>query len=609
MKKMKIFLRIAQVIVVIFLLQPVAAQNILDRKITLEVKQQRLDDVLAILSNKASFSFSYNSNILKRDSLVSVSAANKPVRQILNQLFANNYEFKESGNYVIVRRVAMRVSTVTKTVAVTENIYTISGYVVNAETGERIVDASVYDTKHLASTLTDGAGNFILKLKSKYKTASLSVSKYAFEDTVVTIQPKYDMQLVIAIVPVIDTLYTAVPNLYEIADTANIVKPDTAVVKKDSIIIDVEKTAAGRFLLSTKQKIRSLNLKKFFTEKPFQISVIPGVSTQGKLSSQVVNNFSVNLFGGFTGGVNGVELGGLFNLNRKDVRYLQAGGLFNIVGGSVTGLQLAGLHNNVLKNTTGLQAGGISNYVRENLCGVQLAGIHNHVGGTVKGWQTGGVTNYARGNVNGVQLAGVANFSNRDMNGVQIGGVFNYAKRMRGLQIGLINVSDSSDGFSIGLITIVFKGYHKLSFSTNEVVNGNVAFKTGSRKFYNILQAGMNLENGKDQRLYTFGYGLGTELGLAKWLSLNPEISSQYLYLGTWDHMNLLNKLYLNLNIKLGKRFSIFAGPSFNVYYSNQPAAVSGYKFDIVPKGYNSFDFGSNKVKGWFGWNAGINIF
>ncbi len=612
MRKMQIQLQMVLVMALLFLAIPSLAQNILERKVTMDVSRQRLDDVLAILSNKANFSFSYNSNILKRDSLVSLSVSNKPVRQVLNQLFATNYEYKESGNYIILRRVAMRISTVTQKTAVTDNFYTISGYVVNAETGERIPNASIYDTKHLASTLTDANGDFVLKLKSRYQTASLTVSKYSFEDTVVTIQPKYNMQLVIAVVPVVDTLFTSLPNVYEVADSGNTtIAPviDTNKIIQETKITDVEKTGAGKFLLSAKQKMQSLNLKKFFTEKPFQVSVIPGWSTQGKLSSQVINNFSFNIFGGYTGGVNGVEIGGLFNINRKDVRYLQVGGLFNVVGGSVTGMQVGGLHNNVLKNVSGFQVGGINNYVKGDFKGFQVGGIHNHVAGTVKGWQVGGITNYARKKVSGVQVAGIANFSNRDMNGVQIGGVFNYAKRMKGVQIGLINVSDTSDGYSIGLINIVFKGYHKLSFSTNEVVNGNVAFKTGSRRFYNILQAGMNLDEKKDGKLFTFGYGLGTEMNIAKWLSVNPELSSQYLYLGSWNHLNLLNKLYLNLNIKFGKKFSIFGGPSFNVYYSDQTTAVSGYKFNVLPSGYHSFRLIDDKVKGWFGWNAGINFF
>ena len=81
----------------------------------LMLNRQRLDDVLSIISNKAGFSFSYNSNIVKRDSLVSLTINNRTVRQVLNQLFNGNYEYKESGNYVILRRVSLQLTTVTKT--------------------------------------------------------------------------------------------------------------------------------------------------------------------------------------------------------------------------------------------------------------------------------------------------------------------------------------------------------------------------------------------------------------------------------------------------------------------------------------------------------------
>ena len=162
---------------------------------------------------------------------------------------------------------------------------------------------------------------------------------------------------------------------------------------------------------------------------------------------------------------------------------------------------------------------------------------------------------------------------------MQIAGVFNYSKKLRGVQIGLINVADTSAGYSIGLINIIIKGYHKLSFSTNEIVNVNAAFKTGNSRLYSILQAGVNA--GSSNRVYSFGYGLGSEINLNKMktLSLNPELTSQYLYLGSWDYTNILNRVQLNLNVKLGKYVSLFAGPAFSVYISDQKAGISGLSF------------------------------
>ena len=80
------------------------AQGVLDRRITIEASNQRLSDVLKLISSKGDFYFSYNSSIIARDSLVSFSAYNRSVKQILDQLFGNRYNWQQSNNYIILRK-------------------------------------------------------------------------------------------------------------------------------------------------------------------------------------------------------------------------------------------------------------------------------------------------------------------------------------------------------------------------------------------------------------------------------------------------------------------------------------------------------------------------
>lgn len=589
-------------------------QTILNKNVSVNVSRQPLGDVLEIISNKGNFYFSYNSSIIKKDSLVSVTAANQPVKDILDGIFPAGYEFKESGNYLIIRRAAIKLTLVTSKAVTEDKFYTVSGYVLDDETGYMIPNASIYERALLASALTNHDGYFKLRLKSKAKTAALTVSKEFYEDTTVTIEPRYDQQISITIVPVSsdDRITIVRPEDYFLPDSLRVTiqnSDSTATtytyVKVDSFT--VEKTGIGKFLLSSRQRIQTINLKKFFTERPFQLSITPGLSTHGKLSPQVINHFSLSVFGGYSGGVNGVELGGLFNIDKKNVRFFQAGGLFNIVGGSVKGVQLAGITNTVLDSVKGFQAGGVNNHVTGKFSGFQLAGVYNHVADSMRGFQLSGVGNFARKKITGTQIAGVVNFANKGITGNQVSGVINYAKKLNGVQIGLINIADSSEGYSIGLLNFVMNGYHKLSFSTNEFVNTNVSLKTGTKKLYSMLQAGLNWGY-SDKKLYSFGYGLGCEAAIGKTFSINPELSAQYLYLGSWDYLNLLNKFQLNLNLKLGGYVSIFGGPAFNVYYTQQPGTIAGYKSPTPPSGYNSFDF-SSRVRGWIGWNAGINFF
>lgn len=234
-----------------------------------------------------------------------------------------------------------------------------------------------------------------------------------------------------------------------------------------------------------------------------------------------------------------------------------------------------------------------------------MAGIYNHVGGSSKGWQLAGITNFTNHRLQGAQIAGIANISLRQVNGIQIAGIFNYTRKLKGVQIGLINVADTSLGYSIGLINIIYKGYHKLSVYTNEVLSINAAFKTGSSKLYSILLAGINPDTAK--KAYSFGYGFGSEFSLGKRFAINPEISSQYIYLGSWNYLNLQNKINLYLTIKFGKYFSIYGGPSYSVYVSDQDSPVAGYKNNIPSNVIYKNKF-SSTITGWVGWTAGINF-
>ena len=589
------------------------AQSVLEKNVSLEVSRQRLDNVLEILSNKGNFFFSYNSNIIQPDSLVSLSVQNRSVREILTLLFGNSYEFRESGNYIILRRAPIKLKLVTTQAVSEEKYYTVSGYVIDDQTGEKVSDASIYEKLRLAYASTNSQGYFKIRLRSRYKTAAITVSKQFYEDTTVIIEPRYNQSINITIVPseISEHTITIRPQNYQAPESIQLEVPVNdsthwlyTYVKKDSIL--VERTGIARLLVSSKQKIQSINLSKFFTVRPIQGSLIPGVSTNGKLNSQVINNFSLNLFGGYSGGVNGFEMAGLFNIDKKSVQYIQLAGLFNNVGGSLKGIQLGGLSNTVLDSAVAMQLGGISNYVRRNFTGWQLGGIYNHVGGNMKGWQSAGIANFTNHKTLGFQLAGVANISSRQVDGIQIAGVFNYTRRLKGVQIGLINVTDTSTGYSIGLINIVFKGYHKLSISTNEVLAVNAAFKTGSSKFYSILLAGANADTGK--KAFSFGYGFGSEFSLSKRFAINTEATSQYLYLGTWDYLNLQNKLAVLLNIKFGKYFSFYAGPSYSVFISDQATGVPGYKSNIPFERFHKNEF-SSRVTGWIGWTAGIHLF
>ena len=618
------------------------AQTLLGKAISVDINKQRLDNVLEIVSNKGNFYFSYNSNAIKRDSLVSFSVNGETVKQILDRLFPADFEFIESGNYIILRRKPISFALVTQQDSTADRFYTITGHIIDGETGGNIANASVYEKQQLSSVLTNDNGYFKLKLKSRYSTANITVSKVFYKDTTVSIQPKFNQNLTITILPIENeaTIITVAPQDFVLPDTIlfEVKKPSGTelYLYKRNNDISVERRGLGKFFLSAKQKAQSLNLKNFFANRPFQLSLFPGVSTQGKMNPQVINNFSFNLFGGYSGGVGIVELGGVFNLDKKDVQYFQAAGVTNIVGGKIKGIQVAGLNNTVLGDAeaaqfamaanivngrmeggqfsliynhvlgtmNGVQASGILNFTNKEFTGTQLAGASNISPKRVIGTQLAGMFNFAE-SIKGTQIAGLVNIAAKKTTGTQIAGLFNYTRKLKGVQIGLINIADSLDGLSIGLLNISKNGYHKVSVGTNEVFDLNVALKTGSHKLYSILLGSINLD--KRDKTYSLGFGLGRENKLGRLVAVNTELTTQQIYLGVKNATNVLTRLQANLNLKISRHIAVYLGPAYNVYYSDQTIPANDYKFNI-PNRSKAHRLG-DKVSGWIGWNAGIHLF
>lgn len=583
----------------------------LEKRVSIEVKDQQIAEVLNKISGTGKFYFSYSGSLFKRDSLVSIDIRNAPVREILDRLFDNKVDYKENGEYIILRYAANRLTIEPENITTAEKLYLISGYVRDIKTGLKVKQASVYEKRLLQSTLTDDKGYFRLKFRGDHNEVILTASKENYRDTTLIFLSDIKVR----------------PEGYS--------DPDGE--QGSGNFRNMENSGIGRFFISSRQRIQSLNIPDFFANTPFQASLTPGLSSHGIMSSQVINKFSLNVLGGYTAGTNGFEIAGLFNITKGDVKKLQFAGLFNLAGGSVTGIQIAGLLNDVsgrktgfqaagllnrvkneaegfqvaglsnfnTKDMKGMQAAGLLNYVRNEVEGFQVAGLCNFTAKDIKGMQAGGLVNVSGRNHGGLQIAGIGNMVSRHSKGVQIAGIFNYAKKMDGFQLGLINIADTSSGYSLGLINIIKHGYHKISIYANETVNTNVSIKTGNANLYTIVFAGLNASG--NNKIKTAGLGLGHDFVISKRVAVGLELTGQLLYLGNWDSANLLNRVQSNLQFELFKGLTIFGGPAYAVYSGDTAAGTiaPGYKQNVVPSRHTSF---GNTTKGWLGFNAGITI-
>jgi len=332
-----------------------------------------------------------------------------------------------------------------------------------------------------------------------------------------------------------------------------------------------------------------------------------GFSFDNKSDSSV-HAVRINILVGVSQGVSEMELGGLINVDRKNVQYLQMAGFGNIVGGDVKGCQLAGFFNTDMGAMNGIQGAGFGNYTGKDFSGLQGAGFFNHCA-NMKGIQGAGFSNYAR-DMNGIQAAGFGNYAksiygiqasgfvnvvDSSTKGIQAAGFINYSKTVdgiqaagfincaktvvKGLQVAPFNVADSSNGIPIGVISYVRKGgYHKIEISADEMFYANVAIRTGVKQLYNILTVGIRPTNAANP-FWTYGYGLGTAFTVSKRIDMNIDVTSNHIsYAGYRPHNYNSDdyKIYVGADFHISDKLSIAAGPTLNFY------SISRYNTDLV---------------------------
>ncbi|HLO60228.1 MAG TPA: hypothetical protein VK179_15870 [Bacteroidales bacterium] len=324
---------------------------------------------------------------------------------------------------------------------------------------------------------------------------------------------------------------------------------------------------------------------------PVQVSFVYPLGTHGYKSTAYVFDFSFNILTGYTGGVDGFELGGLINMNKGNVSGFQAGGIANITSGDVSGFQAAGIYS-MAKNLEGIQINGIFGKTDES-GGVQISGITN-------------VSKETH-----VAIAGISNINASRVNGLQIAGILNTTKSIDGVQIGLINIADScKKGVSIGLVNIIRNRYFdEWSFDVADYMNLGISYHLGTKELYTIFSGGFNLV---EEKLWVAGLGLGHVNQVSPSFSIRPEVVC-YTYFPMTYVKPLRDTWIYHLRVAfvrdLGSRLAISAAPGFYISKKSNRGTEDeyGYSQSPIPDFFDVRPAGSsNKTAFGFGMELSV---
>ena len=556
---------------------------LLERPVTLRVNNEKISVVLDNISKQGNFSFSYNSAIFDVNNRGDITVQNKPVREVLNLIFKGIITYKVRGNYIILQKKTQKESS--KTII-------LSGYIIDTQTDKPLSKATLYDPKSLSSTISNEYGFYRIKLNISYLPIKLTITKADYEKRIIHIKSVQDTYEVIELTPII---YKSINiPIYEdnsIEKKDSHINQDLTLENKsisqpiappfpdltdqnlfptspiiDSMLYenrwDEFKKKVGKVFVSRSQRINAQNVNDYLGRK-FQVSLLPFLGTNRLLSGSIKNDYSLNLLMGYSGGVRKLEVGGILNGVRNDVQGLQVAGIGNIVGGSVLGGQISSTFN-------------IAGYL-EN--GIQLSSGFNVIIKESAGWQISFV-----------------NFAHKVVKG--------------GKQIGLINIADSTDTVPIGFLSFVGSGngYKRLEFSVDENQTAIFSFKTGVKKFYNILALHYNFT--RKQEIFGLGYGIGRAFEIGNSWMLNTDLTANALV--EYDDLNpnvaAMWKLDISFEKQIARNIAVTFGPSIKYLDIDEynSSSWTAKPFNKIPT-YKTISSTINSTV-WIGFQMGLRI-
>jgi hypothetical protein len=336
-----------------------------------------------------------------------------------------------------------------------------------------------------------------------------------------------------------------------------------------------------------------------------QVSGLANIVGDGAKGIQMSG--AVNIIGD---GMRGIQVSGFANIIGDEMKGIQTSVFANVVGDKTSGIQLSGFANVVGDEMKGIQASGFANVVGDNMKGIQASGFANVVGDEMKGIQLSGFANVVGDCMKGLQIAGIGNvvenvsgiqiagIYNRGLKkdgerqlisvatGVQIAGIYNRIHTLRGLQIGLVSVTDTIEkGVSLSLVNIVKKGFYReweISFSDH--ANIALSYKMGIQKFYTIYTVGANF---LEDNLWMTGIGFGNRTSVGNRLDFQPELVSGNYFPANFKNIQsaFATRLKLGFVYRINEKFGLSLAPTVYVMNAEKRSDPDAEYYRISPFG------------------------
>ncbi|MCK5823679.1 MAG: carboxypeptidase-like regulatory domain-containing protein [Bacteroidales bacterium] len=149
--------------------------NILNKKISLNIKKGNLYDALIKISKKTGYNFSYNSDLISNEKKIKINVTNKPIEEILHILLSDTtFCFKTIANQIVICDKNKGNDTLVNKEKL--SYLEVKGKIIDSKFNYSLAFATIYIEKTNIGTISNVDGEFIFKIPNNLTSKNLIVS-------------------------------------------------------------------------------------------------------------------------------------------------------------------------------------------------------------------------------------------------------------------------------------------------------------------------------------------------------------------------------------------------------------------------------------------------
>ncbi|NOS55320.1 MAG: TonB-dependent receptor [Cyclobacteriaceae bacterium] len=174
----------------------VHGQEILDRKVTLDVTNKTVKDVLLEIEAKANVKFTYRPKLVKANKKVTLHVTEATISQVLNELFNAGISYEVIGDQIVLVPLSSEDVSEATTIELQNAIFvfSVAGKITD-ENGAGLPGVNIVEKNTSNGTTSDSDGKYVINVTDGNATLVFSFIGYATQEVAVGSQTTLDVKM------------------------------------------------------------------------------------------------------------------------------------------------------------------------------------------------------------------------------------------------------------------------------------------------------------------------------------------------------------------------------------------------------------------------------